>query len=168
MLEVKGTVRETFFPQWKSNRDRPKPIVLQHVPLLTTPPPPLGPHSLPWSWTPSQGAPPHASPILQADLGQHQALGAAVPDTGTPLLWGHSTHVRISLSSKWHHGPSQSILTACSMSASTYELSQWRPGCRRAPSSTWARAPSSVGSRWHSGLSWQNRISLTSPSMRRT
>lgn len=47
---------------------------------------------------------------------------------------------------KRHRSPSQRILTACSMSASTYELSQGRPGCRRAPSSARARAPSSAGS----------------------
>lgn len=103
------------------------------------------------------------SPCQLQPSGRHQASTGSLQGQQYPSC----STMQALLLLKWHQGPTQRMLMACSMSASTYELSQKRPNCCIDPSSAWASTVSSTGSRRLSGLSWQNKISLTSPSMRR-
>lgn len=190
VLEGTGLVRAVFYPQQESSGDRHKPTVLP-VPEHPSPPqccptavqPPAVPAPFPQPperQTARRGPCKEQGPSTPGNLaGLRPAAGSTSPCQPRPpgthpgqnrppqgqtsQLW----HTQGLLLLKLHRGPPQMMMTACSMSASTYELSQGRPGCCRAPSSTRARAPSSVGSRRPAGLGWQNRISLTSPSMRR-
>lgn len=63
---------------------------------------------------------------------------------------------------------SHTIFTVLSISDSTYVSSQPLPGFLRVCSKAWAISKTSGMASFCSGCSWQNRISFTSPSIRRT
>lgn len=66
-------------------------------------------------------------------------------------------------------GPdTHTIFTVLSMSDRTYVSSQPFPGFLRVCSKAWAISRSSGVATFRSGCGWQNRISFTSPSIRRT